>query len=943
MKKFFLLLAALVLLASCKQPTDDDANKITFTIKNESSYDLAAVKWVGVSFGDDSNLLKSVSSTKEVGQDDIGYINFTRKDIGIALRTNDTYQSNSSATITDNTIVLEVGNDSNKGTLKEIGLQPKLTVERNALLVAPNDEVTSGESITNQEQQIVFSIKNTGKGTLTFTGNSPVKSSDPAFVVIQPSGSTIAPDAFLGFTLKFTPTQEKTYITTVTIASNDKAGEFSFTVSGTGVVPKPIFKIFYGENEISQIGTVSMGEVIVTQSIQRDIILKNTGTEVLTIDTANITITGADEAVFTKLGNPSPNISPGSDSRFTIQCTPTHEGENNATLIIPNNDGSRNPAMIYLKTTGLPGGAILELRQGETFISNNDINPVDFGQVDVGTNKSLTFTIKNTGNIPLQLNGTPKVGSTNTAFTVLTQPAVSSIAPDELTSFIIQYAPSAEGNETAEITISNNSVNSPFVFKVSGITPKPIINIFYNNAEIPQNGTIDGDETVTGVSIAREITIKNTGAALLTLGTITITGADAAAFSLATSPSPNISAGTDSKLSIQCTPTKLGESSATITIPANDPARNPVVFHIKVTGTLVNPPTGLSVSSVTSDSITLSWNAVTGATGYFVYRATSSDSTYTKITTSAVTEFSYTDTGRTASKTYYYKVSSNSGAGEGAQSAYISTTTVPPEPTVTAGDAQLMVSWTAVDGAIAYEVWTGTVNNSAAATKYGADISGLSATISGLNNGTTYYVWIKVRSSEGTGGFSAGGSGTPLAPSGNLQATTQSVDSIRISWDASIDGVSYQVYRSDTSGGEYAPIGTSSTTFYTNTGLSEGTTYYYKVSTVKGNSESALSSPAVSATTQIGTSSTITLAIQNDVAISTQSVSIPRGQSRIFQVTGNYTSYQWYLNGSAISGAVAASYTLNTASMKMGVYELTVIVRTDTGAKLSGSCRVSVE
>jgi hypothetical protein len=104
-----------------------------------------------------------------------------------------------------------------------------------------------------------------------------------------------------------------------------------------------------------------------------------------------------------------------------------------------------------------------------------------------------------------------------------------------------------------------------------------------------------------------------------------------------------------------------------------------------------------------------------------------------------------------------------------------------------------------------------------------------------------------------------------------------------------------------------------------------------------------LSSSAVSATTQIGTSSTITLAVQNDVAITTQSASIPRGQSRIFQVTGSYTSYQWYLNGSAISGTAAASYTLNTASMKMGVYELIVIVSTDAGARLSGSCRVSVE
>jgi hypothetical protein len=51
MKKAFLLIAiaAFALLAGCDQPSDDDtgngdSNKISFTIRNQSSYDLSSIK-----------------------------------------------------------------------------------------------------------------------------------------------------------------------------------------------------------------------------------------------------------------------------------------------------------------------------------------------------------------------------------------------------------------------------------------------------------------------------------------------------------------------------------------------------------------------------------------------------------------------------------------------------------------------------------------------------------------------------------------------------------------------------------------------------------------------------------------------------------------------------------------------------------------------------------
>lgn len=69
--------------------------------------------------------------------------------------------------------------------------------------------------------------------------------------------------------------------------------------------------------------------------------------------------------------------------------------------------------------------------------------------------------------------------------------------------------------------------------------------------------------------------------------------------------------------------------------------------------TKVSTPT-VKLSTPKSKSIKVSWNKVSGAKGYEVYRATSKKGTYSKrITTS---NLNYTNTGLTKGKTYYYKV-----------------------------------------------------------------------------------------------------------------------------------------------------------------------------------------------------------------------------------------------------------------------------------------------
>ncbi|MEU3780151.1 glycoside hydrolase family 18 protein [Streptomyces sp900129855] len=83
--------------------------------------------------------------------------------------------------------------------------------------------------------------------------------------------------------------------------------------------------------------------------------------------------------------------------------------------------------------------------------------------------------------------------------------------------------------------------------------------------------------------------------------------------------------------------------------------------------TIPSAPAGLTVSGTTSSSVSLSWSAVSNATGYNVYRGG------TKVT--SVTGASATVTGLTASTSYGFQVTATNAAGESAKSTTVTGTT----------------------------------------------------------------------------------------------------------------------------------------------------------------------------------------------------------------------------------------------------------------------------
>jgi fibronectin type 3 domain-containing protein len=272
---------------------------------------------------------------------------------------------------------------------------------------------------------------------------------------------------------------------------------------------------------------------------------------------------------------------------------------------------------------------------------------------------------------------------------------------------------------------------------------------------------------------------------------------------------------------------------------------------------ITTPAVPTSVTATAGNAqASLTWSASSGATGYHVKRATTSGGPYTQV--AAPTATSYTDPALTNGTTYYYVVSAFDSAGESANSAQVNAKPVAPAMTpatptnlsATAGNAQASLTWSASTGATTYNVKRATTSGgpytqiaSPTATSY---------TNTALTNGTTYYYVVSAVDSAGESANSAQVSAKPVAPvtpvvipatptglaatAGNAQAS--------LAWSASSGATSYHVKRATTTGGPYTQIAAPTSTSYTDTALTNGTTYYYVVSALDSAGESANSTQA---------------------------------------------------------------------------------------------------
>jgi fibronectin type 3 domain-containing protein len=269
-------------------------------------------------------------------------------------------------------------------------------------------------------------------------------------------------------------------------------------------------------------------------------------------------------------------------------------------------------------------------------------------------------------------------------------------------------------------------------------------------------------------------------------------------------------------------------------------------------------PAGVQAEAGSSGSISVSWNAVTGADSYKVFYGTSASSIDSPA--GAVTGTSYTHSGLEANTTYYYRIKAVNSAGESGESSPVSATTqasggnggtttpgVPTGVTATAySDTSVFVTWNAEPNAVSYRVYYENPNASSPAKTLSTGGGWEGETgyyVENLTLSTTYnfYVtslyWDSAANRQAESDYSSPASAATMSeppplpgdPS-DVQATADSADTVTVTWSPGANAARYEVsWRISDDANDNRTTKTTTDTSITITGLESHTSYYFEV------------------------------------------------------------------------------------------------------------------
>lgn len=364
-----------------------------------------------------------------------------------------------------------------------------------------------------------------------------------------------------------------------------------------------------------------------------------------------------------------------------------------------------------------------------------------------------------------------------------------------------------------------------------------------------------------------------------------------------------------------------------------------------VTATPSAGVTSLATGTPTSFTVPLTWVqpvntssvTLTGITGYTVQYSTGTYSTWTDASTTVAAGTGYTVTGLAGNTSYKFRVRLNNPANTApwiTTSVAVQTSAVAPSaPTVVAGTSDAngssVISWTpgsnggsAITGYLVEYSTDGTAWTTAIASTPSSPY-----TLTGLTNGTSYYVRVSAINTIGTG--SAGVSlatflpGTlPGAPTG-VSGTSSEMGQSTVSWSApaSNGGRAITSYTVTSNPGGFTCTATAPATTCVVSGLAYASNYTFTVTatTVLGTS----SASSASATILVGglpTAPTVHNAGRNGTFFET--TVIPPASNGGSAITGYQYRYRLTIGGSWTNWAAAPTPTSTTVSGQPAWYFL---------------------
>ncbi|HEV2378201.1 MAG TPA: choice-of-anchor D domain-containing protein [Terriglobia bacterium] len=194
---------------------------------------------------------------------------------------------------------------------------------------------------------------------------------------------------------------------------------------------------------------------------------------------------------------------------------------------------------------------------------------LSFGNQAVGTSSApQTVTLTNTGSATLNISGVttgPDYSQTNTC--------ASSVAAGASCTLTVTFTPTTAGTFSESLTMTDNATDSPETVSLSGTGTAPSAGLS------PGSLTFAGQQVGTS-SAAQNVTLTNTGSAVLTITSIVSSGD----FSETNTCGTSLAAGASCAMSITFTPTTTGTRTGAVTI-ADNASGSPQTVSLTGTGT----------------------------------------------------------------------------------------------------------------------------------------------------------------------------------------------------------------------------------------------------------------------------------------------------------------------------------------------------------------------
>jgi hypothetical protein len=190
---------------------------------------------------------------------------------------------------------------------------------------------------------------------------------------------------------------------------------------------------------------------------------------------------------------------------------------------------------------------------------------LSFPSTRVGSvSATQAVTVTNTGNAVLDISSITNGGTSPTSFYVPSRTCGTTLAAGASCTLNIGFRPKASGTLTGTISLNDNAANTPQVIAVSGTGVASPVVVF-------SKGTLSFPSTpVGGISATQQVTLTNTGDAVLHVNYLLSKGTNASSFFTPSNTcEPTVAAGASCTINIAFRPKNPGTLTGTIYVNDN--------------------------------------------------------------------------------------------------------------------------------------------------------------------------------------------------------------------------------------------------------------------------------------------------------------------------------------------------------------------------------------